>query len=200
VIGINGLAGNLGIAVAALVTGFLVKWFGWRAAFALPGVLAILCGIVFALACPKEVEAPHKRKGGKAKVVLTPAMLARAFAVMTSSVSPSMTCAMRASNCAAAVGYAHDNAIAIHAKALANTPKRSRAVTRPLHRKRHSGCSLRSFPTSGASMRSTSSRPGKRRCSHERLRNARPRLPAEKSSCSYFEGLSTNGIGPLQGC
>jgi len=83
VIGINGLAGNLGIAVAALVTGFLVKWFGWRAAFALPGVLAIVCGIVFALVCPREVEAPHKRKGGKAKVVLTPAMLARAFAVMT---------------------------------------------------------------------------------------------------------------------
>src|SRR6195256_463785 len=32
VIGVNGLAGNLGIAVAALVTGFLVKWMGWRAA------------------------------------------------------------------------------------------------------------------------------------------------------------------------
>jgi MFS family permease len=83
VIGINGLAGNLGIAVAALVTGLLVKWIGWRAAFALPGVLAIGCGIVFAMVCPKEAEAPHKRKGGKAKVVLTPGMLARAFAVMT---------------------------------------------------------------------------------------------------------------------
>src|SRR5689334_11575475 len=45
VIGVNGLAGNLGIAVAALVTGFLVKIFGWRAAFAVPGVVAILCGI-----------------------------------------------------------------------------------------------------------------------------------------------------------
>jgi MFS family permease len=83
VIGINGLAGNLGIAVAALVTGFLVKWIGWRAAFAIPGVLAIVCAIVFAMVCPKESESPSKRKGGKAKVVLTPAMLARAFAVMT---------------------------------------------------------------------------------------------------------------------
>ena len=83
VIGINGLAGNLGIAVAALVTGFLVKWLGWRAAFALPGVIAIGCGVVFALMCPKESESPSKRKGGKAKVELTPAMLARAFAVMT---------------------------------------------------------------------------------------------------------------------
>src|SRR6185295_4525200 len=36
-IGVNGLAGNLGIAVAALITGFLVKHAGWRAAFAVPG-------------------------------------------------------------------------------------------------------------------------------------------------------------------
>ncbi|MDB5922253.1 MAG: Major Facilitator Superfamily protein [Betaproteobacteria bacterium] len=84
VIGVNGLAGNLGIAVAALVTGFLVKWIGWRAAFAVPGLLAIVCGIVFAIVCPHETEAPGKRKG-KAKVVLSPAMLARAFAVMTAA-------------------------------------------------------------------------------------------------------------------
>jgi MFS family permease len=83
VIGVNGLAGNLGIAVAALVTGFLVKWIGWRAAFALPGVIAIACGIAFAMVCPKETEAPSRRKGGKAQVVLSPAMLVRAFTVMT---------------------------------------------------------------------------------------------------------------------
>jgi MFS family permease len=85
VIGINGLAGNLGIAVAALVTGFLVKWIGWRAAFAIPGMVSIACGLLFALACPRETEAPAKRKGGKAKVVLTPVMLARAFTVMTAA-------------------------------------------------------------------------------------------------------------------
>ena len=84
VIGINGLAGNLGIAVAAIVTGFLVKWIGWRAAFAVPGLLAIACGVVFAIVCPKETEAPSKRKG-KAKVVLSPAMLVRAFTVMTAA-------------------------------------------------------------------------------------------------------------------
>ena len=84
VIGFNGLAGNLGIAVAALVTGFLVKWFGWRAAFAVPGAIAIVCGIVFALVCPRETEAPSKRKG-KAQVVLSPAMLVRAFTVMTAA-------------------------------------------------------------------------------------------------------------------
>jgi MFS family permease len=85
VIGVNGLAGNLGIAVAALMTGLLVKWIGWRAAFAVPGVMAIACGIVFSITCPKEAEAPSQRKGGKAKVTLTPAMLVRTFAVMTAT-------------------------------------------------------------------------------------------------------------------
>ena len=91
VIGINGLAGNLGIAVAALVTGFLVKWIGWRAAFAVPGIVAIGCGIIFAIMCPKEGEAPSKRKGGTAKVVLSPAMLVRTFAVMTAAAVTSST-------------------------------------------------------------------------------------------------------------
>ena len=89
VIGVNGLAGNLGIAVAALATGFLVKWIGWRAAFVVPGLFAIGCGIVFAMVCPKEEHAPSKGKGGKAKVVLTPAMLVRTFAVMTAAAATS---------------------------------------------------------------------------------------------------------------
>jgi MFS family permease len=83
-IGFNGLVGNLGIAVAALVTGFLIKWLGWRAAFAIPGALCLACGIWFALVCPREGEAPAKRKGG-AKVVLSPAAMARAFLVMTTA-------------------------------------------------------------------------------------------------------------------
>lgn len=89
VIGFNGLAGNLGIAVAALVTGFLVKWLGWREAFIVPGLFSIVCGIWFALVCPRETEAPSKRKGGKAAVTLTPQMLIRAFTVMTAAAAVS---------------------------------------------------------------------------------------------------------------
>jgi MFS family permease len=85
VIGVNGLAGNLGIAFAALITGILVKWIGWRAAFAVPGVVAIACGVAFAIVCPKETEAPSKRKTGKARVQLSPAMLVQTFAVMTAA-------------------------------------------------------------------------------------------------------------------
>jgi MFS family permease len=89
VIGLNGLAGNLGIAVAALVTGFFVQWMGWRAAFVVPGLLSIACGIAFAIVTPRETEAPAKRKGGKAKVTLSPQMLMRAFAVMTAAAAVS---------------------------------------------------------------------------------------------------------------
>ena len=85
VIGLNGLVGNLGIASAAIVTGFLVKWIGWRAAFVIPGIFSLVCGIIFALKCPREAHAPSKGKGGKAAVVLTPQLLVRAFTVMTAA-------------------------------------------------------------------------------------------------------------------
>lgn len=53
-IGINGMWGNLGVAFSALVTGFLVAHFGWRSAFILPGVVAVLLGIGFALQVREE--------------------------------------------------------------------------------------------------------------------------------------------------
>jgi MFS family permease len=80
-IGVNGLFGNLGIAVAAVLTGFLVKHFGWRAAFAVPAALALLCALVFALVAPRETEPPAKRP--KKSVDLPRALLARVLAVMT---------------------------------------------------------------------------------------------------------------------
>lgn len=83
-IGLNGLAGNLGIAVAALVTGLLVKAFGWRVAFAVPGVLSMVVGLWFVWVCPRETMAPAKR-GIKAQVSLSPKQLARAFLVMTTA-------------------------------------------------------------------------------------------------------------------
>jgi MFS family permease len=81
-IGVNGLAGNLGIAVAAVLTGLLVQAFGWRAAFAVPGVGCVALGFVFMRVVPRESEPPARRKGG-AKVHLSRAHVARALAVMT---------------------------------------------------------------------------------------------------------------------
>ena len=81
-IGINGLAGNLGIAVAAALTGLLMQWLDWRAAFAAPGLVCVVLGFVFLRVVPPETESPAKRKGG-AQVRLSRAQVARALAVMT---------------------------------------------------------------------------------------------------------------------
>jgi MFS family permease len=80
-IGLNGLAGNLGIAVAAILTGFLIKHFGWRVAFAVPAIVSIGCGVLFALLVPREDMAPARRKGKSLN--LPPAVMARVFLVMT---------------------------------------------------------------------------------------------------------------------
>jgi MFS family permease len=84
-IGLNGLSGNLGIAVAAVLSGLLTEWLGWRAAFAIPGICCLALGVAFVWAVPQELEAPARRKSGAAAVRLSPAILARALAVMTAA-------------------------------------------------------------------------------------------------------------------
>jgi MFS family permease len=80
-IGVNGLFGNLGIAVAAVLTGFLVKHAGWRAAFIVPAGIAMLCGVLFLWLAPREDMAPAKRP--RKSVTLPPALMARVLLVMT---------------------------------------------------------------------------------------------------------------------
>jgi MFS family permease len=80
-IGINGLAGNLGIAVAAVTTGALVKYIGWRAAFIVPGLISIGCGVLFARWAPREELPPTQRKPSVS--VLPKSTLARVFSVIT---------------------------------------------------------------------------------------------------------------------
>ncbi|RZT36596.1 MFS transporter [Cupriavidus agavae] len=83
-IGLNGLAGNLGVAGAALLTGLLVQSWGWRAAFAVPGAISILSGIAFAMLCAPQGPAPGRSRKPPL-VVLPPRMLARALVVMTAA-------------------------------------------------------------------------------------------------------------------
>ncbi len=47
-IAVNGVWGNLGVAFAALITGYLIDHGGWRMAFVLPGVVSILFGVAYA--------------------------------------------------------------------------------------------------------------------------------------------------------
>ncbi|MEM7408174.1 MAG: MFS transporter [Pseudomonadota bacterium] len=46
---INGIFGNMGVASAALLTGFLVDTAGWKSAFIVPGCVSIAVGIWFLL-------------------------------------------------------------------------------------------------------------------------------------------------------
>lgn len=45
---VNGIYGNLGLAGATLMTGFLAQHFGWRSAFLLPGLISIAIGLFYA--------------------------------------------------------------------------------------------------------------------------------------------------------
>jgi len=67
---INGIFGNLGVASAALLTGFLIDTAGWRSAFYVPGVISILLGLSYfffikrekliATTQPESIDAGHK--------------------------------------------------------------------------------------------------------------------------------------------
>lgn len=84
VIGINGLAGNLGVAGAAVLTGFLVQWWGWRAAFVVPGLVSLLCGVAFAVLCEPQ-QHPPSRSRKPSQIVLSRRELSRALIVMTAA-------------------------------------------------------------------------------------------------------------------
>jgi MFS family permease len=80
-IGINGMAGNLGIAAAAISTGFFIQYAEWRTAFIVPGVISIACGLLFMKFAPVEDGAPAKRT--VRQIALPPATRNKIFLVMT---------------------------------------------------------------------------------------------------------------------
>ncbi len=80
-IGVNGLAGNMGIAIAAGVSVYIAQRFGWQMAYIIPGVICLACAVTFVVLVPREDTAPAQRK---AKMNDLPkAMMARVFAIMT---------------------------------------------------------------------------------------------------------------------
>ena len=80
-IGVNGLVGNLGIAIGASASVWLATRFGWQMAYVVPGVISLAAAVAFATLVPKETAAPAKRK---AKMLdLPPSVMARVFIIMT---------------------------------------------------------------------------------------------------------------------
>ena len=54
---VNGVWGNLGVASAALITGYLIYNGGWRIAFIVPGVFSTLVGLAYAMLRRRELAA-----------------------------------------------------------------------------------------------------------------------------------------------
>jgi MFS family permease len=82
-LGRNGVWGNLGAALASGITALIAAQLGWRAAFAMPGALAIGIGVLFIASIPSERGAVRKPPGETAKVlpIANPAAIAALYLV-----------------------------------------------------------------------------------------------------------------------
>ena len=64
-IAVNGVWGNLGVASAALITGYFIDHGGWRTAFFVPGVLSILIGVGYTVLRWSDISQRRPRQAGK---------------------------------------------------------------------------------------------------------------------------------------
>ncbi|NQU60457.1 MAG: MFS transporter [Rhodospirillales bacterium] len=72
-LGVNGVWGNMGVAAAPLITGFILADYDWRLAFILPGVISILVGLSFtAFVRSGRMQPPEDCPREKAMVGFTP--------------------------------------------------------------------------------------------------------------------------------
>ena len=86
-VAVNGIFGNLGVAAAPLVTLLLIEFYGWRAAFFIPGAICFVTGIAYAFflrAGPdvEEVSAEKKAAIDAAVLDLDRKTLIRVFGII----------------------------------------------------------------------------------------------------------------------
>ncbi len=83
----NGVWGNLGVASAALVTGYLIDHGGWRMAFALPGLFSVVVGLAYLALRWDNIKAEHSTpKAEKARVERTAGGSHRSLLIRVSSI------------------------------------------------------------------------------------------------------------------
>jgi len=70
--GINGVWGNMGIAIAPIVTGFLLFYGDWRLTFMVPGMICIIFGVMFILGIRSNVAFKKESNQKKTSLVFTP--------------------------------------------------------------------------------------------------------------------------------
>jgi len=71
-LGVNGVWGNLGVAFAALIAGALSDLWSWRAAFILPGAIAVATGFAYLAMRPRFEAALAGAAGSRAKFRVEP--------------------------------------------------------------------------------------------------------------------------------
>jgi MFS family permease len=86
---VNGIFGNMGVACAALIAGFLIDRAGWRYAFVWPGVVSIATGIAYAgllyAGQGAGADETHRRvptKGAADTLAMDRRLLGRVFAII----------------------------------------------------------------------------------------------------------------------
>ena len=85
-IAVNGVWGNLGVASAALLTGWMIDNAGWRSAFILPGAISIGLGAVYALVFRDLLSAHSEKSGGAAPKAAEPEPAYRATLMRVSAI------------------------------------------------------------------------------------------------------------------
>ena len=68
----NGVWGNLGVACAALLTGYMIDHAGWRLAFVLPGIFSILIGVAYFVLQRDSIRADGSKKAAADAAPATP--------------------------------------------------------------------------------------------------------------------------------
>ena len=86
---VNGIFGNLGVASAALATGFLIDNIGWRSAFYIQGIISVLIGlgylvfVIFIRKLDTSGSGSSSRKAGKLDTpVMEKRLLVHLFAII----------------------------------------------------------------------------------------------------------------------
>lgn len=78
-IGVNGVFGNFGVALAPIVTAFLVGHFGWHSAFIVPGLLGIALGTAWMRVPAHDYSVA---RGSRAFPEIPPAVVRRAVVIL----------------------------------------------------------------------------------------------------------------------
>jgi MFS family permease len=78
-LGVNGVWGNLGLGMAALITGLVVQHFGWRSAFIAPGIAMMALGFAYLAVSRGASNASAAKKS--ASEVVPPEVMKRLVAV-----------------------------------------------------------------------------------------------------------------------